>query len=261
MATRYVGEIVLQQNGILNNIPGFLQDVVSEFVAFLPRLVGALVILLIGWVVGAALGRLVRRIADGIGIDRRARDTPLGRLGGGSEDPVSKFLGKISAWFVYALAILTAADALAIPVLSQWISTAVSYLPAFIAGLVVIIGGFVVADFIADTIRSTGSTTGGGQYTSWFATGARMFLYFMAITIGLQTMGVQVGILYVFARAAAWGTAAAIAIGAGIALGWGGHGYVAENISRWMGQAKQAAPSPQSGGSTGTGTGSTADDD
>lgn len=261
MATPYVGEIVLQQNGVLDNVPGFLQNVISNVVAFLPRLVGALVILLIGWAIGAALGRLVRRVADGIGIDRRARDTPLGRLGGGAEDPVSKFLGKLSAWFVYALAILTAADALAIPVLSQWISTAVSYLPAFIAGLVVIIGGFVVADFIADTIRGTGATTG-GAYTSWFATGARMFLYFMAITIGLQTMGVQVGILYVFARAAAWGTAAAIAIGAGIALGWGGHGYVAENIGRWMGQAKQAAPSPGSGGSTGTGSaGSTADDD
>ena len=262
MTARYVGEIVLQQNGVLDNVPGFLQNAVSEFVAFLPRLIGALVILIIGWIIGAAVGKLVRRVADGIGIDRRARDTPLGRLGGGSDDPVSKFLGKISAWFVYALAILTAADALAIPVLSQWIATAVSYLPAFIAGLVVIIGGFVVADFIADTIRGTGARTGGGTYTSWFATGARMFLYFMAITIGLQTMGVEVGILYVFARAAAWGIAAAIAIGAGIAIGWGGHSYVAENISRWMGQAKQAAPSPQSSGSTGTGsTGSTADDD
>ena len=244
MTTSYLGGIVLQQNGILGNVPGFLQDVIANIVAFLPRLVGALVILLIGWIVGAAIGKLVRRVADGLGIDQRARDTPLGRMGGDTSDPVSKFLGKISAWFVYALAILAAANALAIPILSQWIATAVAYLPAFIAGLIVIIGGFIVADFIGDMITRTG-TSMNEQYSSMFATGVKFFLYFMAITIGLQTMGIAVGILYVFARAAAWGLAAAIAIGVGIALGWGGHTYVAENIDRWAGRASQVTPGSQ----------------
>lgn len=243
MTTRYVGEIVLQQNGILDNIPEFLQNVVSEFVAFIPRLVGALVILLIGWIIGAAIGKLVHRVADGVGIDRRAQDTPLGRMAGRSEDPVSTLLGKLAAWFVYALAILTAADALAIPVLSQWIATAVSYLPAFIAGLLVIVLGFVVADFIGDAIMQTRAATQ-TEYTSWFAKGTRMFLYFTAIVIGLDTMGVDVGILFVFANALAWGLAAAVAIGVGIAVGWGGHTYVAENIDRWMGRASAGTPAP-----------------
>ena len=225
-------------------IPDFLQETVAAMVAFLPRLVGAIVILLIGWAVGVGVARLVTAIADRVQLDRMVLETPLGRVLGGTEDAVSGAFGTIAKWFVYALAILAAANVLAIPLLSQWIQTAVSYLPAFVAGLLVVVLGFVVADFVGDAIMRTRAATQ-TAYTSWFAAGTRMFLYFTAIVIGLDTMGVDVGILYVFAEAFAWGLAAAIAIGAGIALGWGGHSYVQENIGRWMGQAASATPEPR----------------
>ncbi|ELZ06633.1 MULTISPECIES: mechanosensitive ion channel family protein [Natrialba] len=222
-------------------VPEWLQDPVAELVVFLPRLIGALVILLIGWVVGRFAARVVRRIADGIELDRMVLETPLGRILGGTERAVSRAFGKLGKWFVYALAILAAANALAIPTLSEWIATAVSYLPAFIAGLLVIVFGFVVADFIGDVIERTRAAAE-TAYASWFANGARMFLYFTAIVIGLDTMGIDVGILYVFARALAWGLAAAVAIGAGVAFGWGGKDYVAENIDRWMGRTSSVTP-------------------
>ena len=235
-----VSHIVLQLD-----VPDFLQETIADIVAFLPRLVGALIVLLIGWVVGVVVARIVSRLTDAVQLDRMVLDTPLGRIMGGSRDAVSRTFGTIAKWFVYALAILAAANVLAISLLSQWISTAVSYLPAFIAGLAVIVLGFVVADFIADAITRTRAATQ-SAYTSWFASGTRMFLYFTAIVIGLDTMGIDVSILYVFANAIAWGLAAAIAIGVGIAVGWGGHNYVANNIGRWMGKASESAPSPSS---------------
>jgi len=72
-----------------------------------------------------------------------------------------------------------------------------------------------------------------------------MFLYFTAVVIGLDTMGIDVGILYLFARALAWGLAAAIALGVGIAVGWGAHNYVSNNVDKWMGNVSQATPNPQ----------------
>ena len=222
----------------------YVQNMIAEIIAFLPRLVGALIVLLIGWVVGIAVAKAVSTLTDKVQLDRMVLDTPLGRIMGGSRDAVSKTFGTIAKWFVYALAILAAANVLAIQVLSQWIQTAVSYLPAFIAGLAVIVLGFVVADFIGDAIMKTRAATE-TSYTSWFASGTRMFLYFTAIVIGLDTMGVDVSILYVFANAIAWGVAAAIAIGVGIAIGWGGHEYVANNINQWMGRASESAPSPE----------------
>ena len=239
-------------------IPNWLEDPIAEFVAFLPRLLGALLILLVGWAVGAAVGAFVKRLSDSTGVDNMVLDTPLGRPLGGNERAVSRTLGAIAKWFVYALAILAAANVLAIELLSEWISTAVSYLPAFVAGLLVIILGFVVADFIGDAIMRTRAATE-TAYTSWFASGTRMFLYFTAIVIGLDTMGVDVGILYVFANAFAWGLAAAVAIGLGIAFGWGGHGYVAENIESWMGSASSHTPSPSGTAQADGGTDTRAD--
>ncbi len=251
-----LASIVLQDGGGLfdGNMPGWLQDPVSSFIAFLPRLVAAIVVLLIGWAIGRAVAGLVRRIADRVELDRMVLETPLGRMMGGTERAVSGTFGKIAAWFVYALAVLAAANVLAISVLSEWISTAVSYLPAFIAGLLVIIFGFVVADFIGDAIQRTRAATQ-TAYTTWFATGTRMFLYFTAVVIGLDTMGIDVGILFVFARALAWGLAAALAIGLGVSFGWGSRHYVADHIDGWVQQANQGTPSPQRG------AGSSGDDD
>ncbi|SIR96835.1 mechanosensitive ion channel family protein [Natronorubrum thiooxidans] len=226
-------------------VPDWLQDPVAELVTFLPRLVGALVILFIGWLIGRIAARAVRRLADGIELDRMVLETPLGRILGGTEQAVSSAFGSLAKWFVYGLAILAAANALAIQLLSEWVSTAVAYLPAFIAGLLVIVIGFVVADFIGDVIERT-QAAAQTAYANWFANGARMFLYFTAIVIGLGTMGIDVGILYVFARALAWGLAAAVAIGAGIAFGWGGKDYVADNIDRWMGRTATVTPDDRS---------------
>ncbi|MDS0301090.1 hypothetical protein NDI76_20345 [Halogeometricum sp. S1BR25-6] len=234
---------MLQPNVLQINVPAFLEETVAEIVSFLPRLVGALLVLLIGWVLGVAAAKVVRKVADRVEIDRMVLETPIGRILGGTEDAVSNAFGTLAKWFVYALAILAAANVLAISLLSEWISTAVSYLPAFVAGLLVIVLGFVVADFIGDAIMQTRTATQTG-YTSWFARGTRMFLYFTAIVIGLDTMGVDVGILFVFANALAWGLAAAVAIGVGIAVGWGGHTYVAENVDRWMGRASAGTPTP-----------------
>ena len=225
-------------------VPEFLEESIAAIVTFLPRLVGAIVILLIGWLVGLGAARLVGALADRVEIDRAVLGTPIGRILGGTEAAVSHAFGTIAKWFVYALAILAAANVLAIPLLSEWIATAVSYLPAFVAGLLVIVLGFVVADFIGDAIMRTRAATQ-TAYTSWFAAGTRMFLYFTAVVIGLDTMGVDVGILFVFAEAIAWGLAAAIAIGVGVALGWGGHTYVQDNIDRWAGRASDATPGPR----------------
>ncbi|WP_306057686.1 mechanosensitive ion channel family protein [Natronococcus wangiae] len=227
-------------------VPPWLQDPVADLITFLPRLVGALVILFIGWIIGRLAAGVVRRLADGVELDRMVLETPLGRILGGTERAVSAAFGKLAKWFVYALAILAAANALAIPLLSQWINTAVTYLPAFIAGLLVIVLGFVVADFIGDIIERTQAATE-SAYTGWFANGARLFLYFTAIVIGLDTMGINVNILYVFARALAWGLAAAVAIGVGVAFGWGGKDYVSENIDRWMGRTASVTPDEGAG--------------
>ncbi|WP_424020024.1 mechanosensitive ion channel family protein (plasmid) [Halorientalis pallida] len=224
-------------------VPDMVSSMLAEVVAFLPRLVGAILILVIGWLLGVGIGKAVGGLTDRIELDQLVLETPLGRLLGGTEQAISQAFGATVKWFVVALSVLAAADVLAITLLSEWIQTAVSYLPAFVGGLIVIVAGFVVADFVGDAMMRTRAATQ-TAYTSWFAAGTRMFLYFTAVVIGLDTMGIDVSILFVFARALAYGLGAAMALGLGIAVGWGGHRYVANNIDRWIGQASSNTPKP-----------------
>ena len=227
-------------------VPDYLQEAIAGVINFLPQLLGAVVILLIGWVIGRLVGGGVRRVADRTEVDRLVMKTPLGGALGGTEKAISQSIGRVGAYFVYALAILAAADALAVELLSEWIAVAVSYLPAFVAGTLVILFGFVLADFLADVVAHTKAITE-TSYTNVFANGVRVFLYFVAVVIGLGTMGVDVQILNTFAEAAALGLAAGVALAVGIAFGLGGQDYVATNIGDWLpGRSPDTQPSPSS---------------
>jgi len=232
----------------VSTVPDYLQEAITGIINFLPQLVGAVVILLIGWVIGRLLGGTISRVADRTQVDRLVMKTPLGGALGGTERAISRSIGRVAAYFVYALAILAAADALAVELLSEWLAVAVSYLPAFVAGALIIVLGFVLADFLADIVAHTKTVTE-TRYTDVFADGVRVFLYFIAIVIGLGTMGVDVQILNTFAQAAAWGLAAGVALAVGIAFGLGGRDYVAANIGDWL-PARSPDTQPSSIGQT-----------
>lgn len=225
-------------------IPDYLQEAVAAVINFLPQLAGALLILLVGWIVGRLVGGVARRLTDRTQLDRLVMQTPLGGALGGSETAISRSVGRVSSYFVYALAILAAADALAVQLLSEWISVAISYLPAFVAGALIIVLGFVLADFLADIVAHMQTVTD-TNYTDVFADGVRVFLYFISIVIGLGTMGVDVQILNTFAQATAFGLAAGVALAIGISFGLGGRDYVATNIGDWLpGRAPDTEPAP-----------------
>ena len=248
-----IGGVVLQNNPF-GAIPNFLQETISSIIAFIPRLIAALVILIIGWILGSIIGGVVKSLAQRANLDQYVRGTPMGQMAGNSQNPVATLLGKIASWFIYLLAVVAAADALAIPILSQWLTRALSYLPSFIAGLLIIVFGFIIAGIIADVITRSSSSS----YINMVADAVRLFLYFNFIVIGLATMGIEVRILYFFARAFAWGLAIAIGLGVGIAFGWGGKDYVSNNMDRWTGQAKNKASSAASKRSS-SGSGSSSD--
>lgn len=217
-------------------LPGFLQDTVASILAFIPRLIAAIVILIIGWIIGRIVAGIVRRLVEAVNLDSLVADTPLGNILGGSESAVAQTLGKLAAYYIYFLALLAAANAIAITVLSQFLSQALTYLPAFIAGLVVIIVGFVIADYLAEIVTRS-RTAQQTQYTGLLATALQLFIYYTAITLGLDTMGISTQLLNIVVRGFAYGLAAAVAIGIGGAIALGGQDYVRENVNGWMGRA------------------------
>jgi len=205
-----------------------------------PRAGAAIIILVAGWALGRVLGKGISRLLYKMGFANALSKTVVGRALERSGTTSARFLELLIRWFVYLVAVFAAVDVLKIAALSSFMSTLVEYLPNFVAGIFILLLGFVVVDFIGDAIRAIGREAE-IEFASILSIGVKLFLYLTVTVIALTTMKIDVTILNEFARAIAWGTAIGIAIGLGIAFGWGLKDRVAKGIDRWVASAQTTA--------------------
>ena len=195
-------------------------------IAYLPRVVFALVALALGWLFGRLAGFIINRVVGRMGLEPAFRKTSVGRaLLRGGYTP-SSFFAALGKGVVYLFAALSALDFLSIPFLTGLAQALVTFLPNLVSGLLILLGGFILVDWIGETIEKGSSSTLPPALLSWFV---KAVLYFVVITIALAEMGVDVTILYIIAQALAWSLAIAI----GIAFGWG----LKDKIGLWLEEA------------------------
>lgn len=211
----------------------YISSLLAQLVGLAPKVAGALIILIVGWVAGRLLGRALSRILDRAGVDDAFRRTAIGKALDRTKLTIVGFFDLVIRWFVYLIAILAAVDILRISVLSEFMKQTVLYLPNFIAGIFILLIGFIAADFVGDALRAV-AREGRIEYAPLFADALKFLLYFIVLVIGLSTMRIDVKILYVLANALSWSIAAGIAVGLGIAFGWGFKDAIAKRADRWI---------------------------
>lgn len=226
-------------------IEEYFANLLSELARLTPRIAGALVVLAVGWIAGRLIGSGLSKLLDRVGLDDALRRTAIGKALDRTKITIVGFFNLLIRWFVYLIAILAAVDILQISILSGFITKVVEYLPSFIGGIFVLLIGFIVADFVGDALRAVGKE-GRLEYAPVFADATRFLLYFVVLVIGLSTMRIDVNILYVFANALAWGVAAGVAVGLGIAFGWGLKDAVAKRSDKWLDSMTAAAKKTES---------------
>ena len=199
----------------------------NEVVDYVPNVGAAIVILLIDWVAGRIFGRIISKFLDRVGVDDALRKTAVGRAVERSGISLVRLFDLIARWFIYLIAIYGAVLVLNISQLAVLFEVLVTYLPNLAAGIAILVGGIILADFFADYIRSL-SAEAKIEYGDVIALVVRMFLYFVVITMALAQMKIEVQLLYIFATALAWGLAIGISVAIGIAVGWGLKDVVAE---------------------------------
>jgi len=219
---------------------GILERFWLALVEAMPRIVGALIVLLVGWAFGRLLGKGVSGFVRRLKIEASFRKTLMGRALERSGVSLGLFLDLAVRWLVYIGSILAAIDILGFKALEPFVTAAINYLPSLIGGVLILIIGFVAVDFIADLARAA-SSEARIEYAGVVILGFRLILYFAVAVVALSIMKIDISILYIFANALAWGIAAGAGVGLGIALGWGFKDIVARNAERWVAGAKGVA--------------------
>jgi hypothetical protein len=194
-----------------------LQRGLDELVAFLPRLVGFLIILLIGWLIARAVKAVLVRALEGVGVDRA--------LSSGAAGPYverampdarpSELIGKIAFWFLFLGAIAIAVSQLGIGALDNFVQSIVAYLPNVAVAIII----FVVAGAIAAAVSGLVSRTMGDTATGKVAGAAAPILI-----MGIATFMIldQLNIAPAIVEITYIALLGSVALGMAIAFGLGG---------------------------------------
>lgn len=207
----------------LESIP-LISDIVKALIMYFPRVVLALITLLLGWGIGRLVSIIINSVVEKMRLEIIFRKTSVGRAILRSGYTPSHFfvaLGKIA---IYFFAFFSALNLLSIPLLTDSVQALISYFPFFIGGAVILVVGFVFVDWVGEAIEK--GWTSPTIQSSFLAGFVRLLLYFVILTIALEQMKIDVTIFYIFAQPIAW----SLAIALGIAFGWN----LKDKVGLWL---------------------------
>jgi hypothetical protein len=222
---------------VLADIGDSFQRAMDEFFAFLPNLLGAIVILIIGWIIARLVGRLVETGLRSVGADRALATGTAGEYKeriAPTFQP-SQLIGRIAFWFVFGLTIMLAVSALGIEALSDAVGGVVSYLPNVIAALLIMLVAIAIAGAVGGLAQRL---MGGTMLGRLVQTTVPVLIVTIALFMALVQLKIAVQIVvatYVLVLGA-------IALGFALAFGLGGRGVAQRMLESAYASGQQAMP-------------------
>lgn len=219
------------------SISDSVQRAWDSFFSWLPNLIGAAIILLIGWLIARVVAGVVRRGLRGLGTDRAVEASMVGdyKRRAAPNMQVSDLVAKIAFWFVFGIAALLALSALQIPELGAAIGTIVGYLPNVIAAILILVVGFAIAGAVgALTNRLAGDTMLGKVIQT------AVPIVVVAIAISMALVQLQIAPAIVLATYVI--VLGAVGLGLSLAFGLGGRAVAQRVLENTYVSAQQRMP-------------------
>src|SRR5205085_6794035 len=156
---------------------------------FIPKLIGFLVILLVGWIVATVVSKALTFLLRKVGFDRMANRIGLTRFEQrmGITLDAAGVLGKIVYWFLFLIFLVPAVDALGLTTVSAILGTVIAYIPNVFVAILVLFLGTLAATFVADIVRGATASANVGN-PNIFAAIARWAIIGFASLIALEQL-------------------------------------------------------------------------
>jgi Conserved TM helix len=202
-----------------------LQQGIDDLIGFLPRLIGFLLILFIGYLVAKALQKVVAMALEKVGTDRALASGSTGtyveRLAPGASP--SKLVGRVVFWFVLLGALSIAISSLGVNALNDFLADVFRYLPNVVAAILI----FVVAGALVGWLGEASSRLMRGSPSGKLAaTALPVLVMAIAVFMILNQLRIASDIVTI-TYAALMG---AVALGMALAFGLGGRDVAASVV-------------------------------
>ena len=204
-----------------------------------PKIIGFLVILLIGWLIASAIATAVAALLRAVKFNDLAHRAGLTGFvqNMGVHHDAAGFLATVAKWFVRLIVLVTAFDALGLPAVSQVLQQLLLWLPNLVVALVVLVIGGLAASGSASLVRGATAESGLGN-PDLLAAVARVAVWAFAIVVAVNQIGVAATLVDTLFMA----VVGALALALGLAFGLGGRETAAQIVGGWYERGQQAAP-------------------
>jgi hypothetical protein len=214
-----------------------LSNALNTFLAAIPQVIGALLILIIGWIVAGMVARLVGELLRRAGADRLFAEHG-GRVYGAQSEKIrpSVVASELVKWLIRLVFLVAAANVLGMPQVSELLNQVLLWIPNLIVAAIILLVAPLLARFVRGAIE-----VGAGQmgFTNAPLLGriAEIAIVAFAVVIAINQIGIAadlVNIIFI-------GLVGAFALAFGLAFGLGGRDVAAQLTQSWYESTRAAA--------------------
>jgi len=167
------------------------QNTWQGFLNFIPNLIGAIVVFVVGWFVAVGVGKLVAGILNRLKLDKLFERTGWREALEKAELKVypSEFIGAIFKWILVIVFLLIAVEILGLPQFAVLLNKLISWLPNLVVAIAIFVVAIILADILDKVIRASIQKIG-VKYVGALGAICRWAIYIFAILAILAQLGV-----------------------------------------------------------------------
>ncbi|MFZ2038990.1 MAG: hypothetical protein WAV11_03595 [Minisyncoccia bacterium] len=202
--------------------------------SILPNIIFAIVIILLGWLIGSVIEKLVIKLITASKLDNVLTSAGLRDLlnKGGINLNTGIFLGSLIKWFLIIVFLVASMEVLGLSQVNEFLRNVVlGYLPQVIAAVLILIFAAVVSEVVQKTVISSTKAAGFKQ-SNLLGSIVKWAIWIFAILMALTQLGIAVSLLNTLFM----GIVVALALALGLSFGLGGQEAASRYIEKVRGE-------------------------
>src|ERR671938_396574 len=219
-----------------------LTAALALFLSAIPKVIGFLIIVIIGWLIAAALAKAVSALLRAVKFNDLAQRAGLSGFVQqmGLHTDAAGFVALVTKWFVRLIVLVSAFDALGLPAVSQVLQQLLLWLPNLVVAIIALVIGGLAANALARLVRGATAEAGLGS-PDLLANIARIAVWAFAIVVAVNQIGIATTLINTLFMA----VVGALALALGLAFGLGGRETAGMIVRAWYERGQQTAPQMQ----------------
>lgn len=210
-------------------LQGPLLELWNTLVAYLPNLVGAIAVFLVGVIVALVLRKVVVRVIDVLRIDDLAKKLEITaqfeRVG--LRLNIAGLLGWIVKWFLIVVALIAATDILGWDQVTDYLGQVVLFIPNVIIAVIILLAGILLGNFVKSVVKTAveAAKLESADFLAGLSKWAILIFTFMAALVQLEIAPDLIRVLFT-------GLVAMLALAGGLAFGLGGKDHAHKLLTK-----------------------------